>query len=219
MNSLILKKSRLWLKQVISWYQPQQEKILAFSQPYREKLKTWWRPQQEKLAHWASPHYEKLKTRWQSLAPREKNALQGGALLVLVLLLYAFLWSPLNTHLDKLRTQIQGEKKTAAWIQTADKQIRALENEQKKISTQTLSLRLNTIQEELRQGPLSKMLTQLNQSGADEIHCVFERVDFDTLMGWLIPFAQEHDLSVKQASFRRLNNVGLVQAEFVFRAS
>lgn len=217
MKILSQEKIRFWLNQMAAWCKPRQEKFLAWCGPQREKIMVWWQPQQEKLHVYATPYLEQLKTRWQSLASREKNVLLGGALATAILLLYALIWSPLNSKLDSLRLQIQGEKKTAAWIQAANKQILALENKQSQAPAKSLSLRINTIQEELRQASIGKNLTQLAQSNANEIHCVFDRVDFDTLIGWLMDFSQQHDLTIKQASVRRLNNIGLVQAEFIFR--
>jgi len=217
MRALIQEKLWLWLNQLTDWYKPWQEKILAWSKPQREKFLAWWLPQQEKLLLWAAPQLEKLKARWQSLAAREKSTILGGGIVSAILLLYALIWSPLNSQLDSLRTKIAGEKKTAAWMQAADKHIRSLENQQSQAPAKTLSLRINAIQEELRQAPLGKNLSQLTQSNIDEIRGVFDRVDFDTLIAWLMEFSQQHDLTIKQASVRRLNNVGLVQAEFVFR--
>lgn len=216
MKIVFHKRVYAWLKQLAARYQPQQEKIITQCKPYLEKIRLWWLPQQEKIAQWATPRLAQFKAHWHSLAAREKSIVLGGAIVAAALLFYALMWSPLNAHLDNLRTQIQAEKKTAAWIQAADKQIRSLESKQGPVSVKKQARRLNKIEEDLRQAPLSKNLTQLTQNSNEEIHCVYDQVDFDTLLAWLMPFTQEHELIVKQASIRRLNNIGLVQAEFTF---
>src|SRR5690242_2951032 len=132
MNIFSRQKIQLWRKQFMRWYQPQRDKIAAS----------------------AAPHLARLQDRWQSLNTREKYSILTGATLTGLLLFYALIWSPLNTHLADLRTQILREKKTAAWMQAADQTLRALETQDGKISAKQLSQRINLVQEDLRQSPL-----------------------------------------------------------------
>lgn len=206
MKNAFLEKIRRRLKQWLARYQPYQKKLLA-----------WWQPWQKKLHTWTKPRLEQLQARWQSLNPRERYAALGGGITAGLLLFYALIWSPLNTHLDDLRTRIAGEKKTAAWMQAADQELRSLEERQSKLPFKQLSQRINAVQEDLRQAPLGKSLTQLSQSAPDEIHIVFDQVNFDELVAGVIAFSQQHHLTVKQAAVKRMNGSGLVQAEFVFK--
>ncbi|HSW71689.1 MAG TPA: type II secretion system protein M [Gammaproteobacteria bacterium] len=211
------KKMKIWLVKGLAWYQTLFHQLLTQLKPYQKKISALWLPQQEKILLSARPRLAQLKTRWQTLDSREKNMLLGGAFITSFLLFYALIWSPFHSHLELLRQQIRAEKKTIAWMQVASKQLQALEGRQSMPSAKLLSERINLVQEDLRQTRLSKNITRLTQSSSDEIRCSFDRVDFDTLIKWLIPFSQQHDLTVKQASVRRLNTVGLVQAEFVFQ--
>lgn len=188
--------------------------MIIFSQL---KIRSLWDSLQEKLRRVAAPHLVTAKGRWQSLNRREKCTVLAGTILTSMLLFYLLIWSPLNTHLTELRGQILQEKKTAAWMQAADSALRKVESKQTKLTAKLLSQRINLIQEDLRQAPLHQNLTQLTQSSADEIRCVFDRVDFDTFIRWLMEFSQQHNLTIKQATVRRLNNVGLVQAELIFQ--
>ena len=199
MRTFFRKKIRFALKQAKRRYPLWQNKI------------------REKALLWVVPWLEKLKNRRQSLNSREKYSVLAGMALTIILLFYALIWSPLNSHLDNLRQQIRREKKTAAWMHAIDKQLHALESKQSQTPAKLLSQRINLVQEDLRQAPLSKNLTQLTQNSIDEIHCVFDHVNFDTLITWLLGFSQQHDLTIKQASLRRLNKIGLVQAEFVLQ--
>ena len=82
----------------------------------------------------------------------------------------------------------------------------------------TPPLQLNALQEKISQAPVHEFLSQLTQVGPNEIRCSFNQIEFDTLITWLIDFAEQEKLVIKQANVHRLNNVGAVQAEFVFQA-
>jgi|GEM_PF-5730283 len=187
---------------------PLAENLNRQIQAYFQKAQAFWQPYQEKL-----------KARWQNLESREKNTILGGTILVSILLLYILIWSPFHDHLDDLRQKIHHEKKTAIWMDAASRQLKSLEAKQEAPSGKLLSRRLNAVQEALSQAPHSKNMSQLAQTNPEEIHCVFDQVDFDSFMIWLIGFAQEQDLIIKQASIQRLNNVGLVKAELIFKIS
>src|SRR5574338_1160088 len=120
MKILSQQKIQLCRKRFLSWYQPRRDQVAAWLAPRREKLLAAWRPLQEKMRVAAEPHLATVKKRWQSLNTREKYTVLSGAVVTAILLFYVLIWSPLDTHLDELRTQIRGEKKTAAWMQAAD---------------------------------------------------------------------------------------------------
>ncbi len=190
-----------------------QEKI----QQSLELLLRWFQPRREQIAVWAAPRLTALQGRWQSFNTREKYSVLTGASLIGIFLFYVLIWSPLNSHLADLRTEILREKKTAAWMQAADQTLRTVDSKQSKLSAKRLSQRINLVQEDLRQAPLHENITQLTQSAPNEIRCVFDRVDFDTFVPWLMMFSEERNLTIKQATVRRLNQVGLVQVELVLQ--
>ena len=193
-------------------------------QSYHEKLAIWWAPQGAKLALFWQPYrvkmqgyYQKAEGRWQEMQERERRwASIGGAALALFLF-YSLIWSPLNSSVDELREEIQREQRTWAWVKEADKKMQALEKKQQPPSSHSQLAQLNALQQKIQISPIAAMLTQLVQTGPDELRVSFANVDFDQLMTWLIRFSQQEGFTVTQATVQRGTALEIVQADFVFK--
>lgn len=201
----------------LAWLQLHLAQLRIYLKPWQERLDHYGKILQERLRVFLHPQQKKLKARWHSLSQREQHILCCGGLAATLLLFYVLIWSPLNTHLDDLRTRITAEKKTAAWAKNVDTQLRNLEERESKLSLKQLSRRINAVQEDLQEVPFRQNLTQLTQSAPNEIRVVFDKVSFDEWVAWLMTFSEQHHLIVKETAVKRLNNIGLVQVSLVLQ--
>lgn len=67
-----------------------------------------------------------MKLWWQNLAPRERQILTLGAIIVAAFLLYRLLWIPLTNRTARLEAQVVSGYQTVAWMQQASAEISSL---------------------------------------------------------------------------------------------
>ena len=160
-----------------------------------------------------------MKTRWQHLSLAEKKVVVIGSAVIIPLLIYALVFSPLSNSVQTLRDQVQKNQRLLAWMQQNDEKIRALEKVQhpaseEKSSTALLSL----IQNALNQSTIGKNISQLQQAEGNAIQIKFQQVNFDSLMQWLIPFCQARQLVITQMTIKPMTATGTVDAELKLQA-
>lgn len=160
----------------------------------------------------------KMKNWWQNLAAREQRIVAVGALAASIMLFYLLIWGPYLDRIDAMRKEIQSGYKTLAWMQTADAEIRKLENQSaKKESAVSLVTLLGILQRQVDQAGLTSSLTQLKQAAQDSIEMHFQKVAFDKLMGLLITVMKEQSVSVTHFSVVADAAPGVVNADVVLR--
>jgi type II secretory pathway component PulM len=182
-----------------------------------KKLIARWLPQQEKYLKKLQLQKKQALAGWQRLAPGKKYAFISGSSLLLFFLFYACLWSPLLLQLDGLRTQIRQDKATLLWMEAAGHKIKSLQKKSPQQLAKSLPLQLIQLQNALKQAPLNAAPRHLSVVGTDKIHCVFEKVDFDSFIAWLTAFSQQESFTLEEAHLERLNNHGLVHASLLLR--
>lgn len=157
-----------------------------------------------------------MRDRWNNLNLREKQMLSLGSLVIVSLLIYFFLWSPLDSSVSNLRNQIEHDQELLTWMQDANKQIQSIG----KTSAPTLRPKgslLSTIQKEVNRSPLAKNLNQLHQADNDSVQVSFQKVNFDQLMIWLIDFSKRENLTITQIVITPSHVSGIVTADLILK--
>jgi len=161
-----------------------------------------------------------MKEWWFNLNLREKQTVSLGVAVTIMALLYGLIWSPLHTSVNALRDQIQHNQQLLSWMQTADQQIQAAA---KMTPTPTVTHNaaswLSIVQDNVKQSPLAKNLTQLVQADNDSVKLTFQQVDFDLLISWLTELWQQQGLVVTQLTITSGSTPGIVGAEFILKSA
>ncbi len=160
-----------------------------------------------------------MKEWWSNLNLREKRIVSLGAAAIVIALVYLVLWSPLASSIDNFRDHIKHNQDLLLWMQTADKNIQAIEKIGKKPETHRTASHLSIVENYLKQSPLAKNITQLVQADNDSVKLGFQRVDFDLLMTWLTELWQQQGLIITQFTVKPDNAPGMVTGELILSSA
>lgn len=158
-----------------------------------------------------------MKDWWLNLSLREKNTLNLGAIALIMIFIYIFIWSPLTNKVANLRQQIQRDSQLLTWMQSADIQITAAGTVTKG-PTHSGSL-LSVTQTLINKSALSSQLTQLRQADSDSVQLSFKEVNFDKLILWLGQSSKKEHLSISEFRVTPLSAPGMVSAELILQSS
>jgi len=127
-----------------------------------------------------------LQGYWRNLSIKDQRVLGFGALIVLVILFYALIWSPVQSNLKRLRTQVISQSADLAWMQQQTEKIRKLRQSQPvKIDNKGLSL-LTVVDQTAKTQKIRGRIKQIQpgkESGTAKIW--FEKVVFEDWLRWL----------------------------------
>jgi len=159
-----------------------------------------------------------MKEWWQNLTDRDRKIMVVGTIVVLLLLLYQFLWTPMDDATDNLRGKVLRNQNLLSWMQASDKELKRqapLASTQHPSTTSSSSASsasmLTMIKSSLDQYKLASTVSQLHQAeNGVQIH--FEKIAFDDLASWLNVLNQEDHISAVHLSATALGN-GLVNAQ------
>ena len=159
-----------------------------------------------------------MKEWWHNLSLREKQTLTLGILAVIIFLIYALIFAPLDNKATSLRNKIKHNQELLSWMQKTDQQIKSAEKTLQKKSTDinTGSL-LTIVQQQINKTPLVSNLAQLRQADNDSVQLSFTNVDFDKLVVWLTALWQEHGLMVSQMTTTAGTPPGIVTADLILK--
>lgn len=152
-----------------------------------------------------------IKEWLDNLAPRERNLVYAGSVVLAALVLYLALWEPLANGRAQLREQVAAQRETLAWMQGAAAQIQSLRGAtQQRVGTGQSLLAL--IDQTARQNELSNAVKRIEPGGQDTVRVWIEDAAFDTLVQWLDLLQQRYGVSVDTITLDRENAIGRVSA-------
>jgi general secretion pathway protein M len=158
--------------------------------------------------------WQKIKEWYEQLAIREKRAVTFGGIALGIFLIYAVIWSPLNTSAQNARVHLAEKQKTLRWMQAADQQIQAASGavlQQNKIDTPVALL--SFLQEKINKAGLSSYLSNLKQTNTDAISLSFQKIGFDKLMQFMINMLKEQPMTVTALSVTPSDTLGMVNVD------
>lgn len=158
-----------------------------------------------------------MRDRFNNLNLREKQIISLGLFILIIALIYFLLWSPLDSAVTALRTQIRSDQGLLTWMQNADQQIRSLEKIETVAPSSSQRSLLGILQNAINETPLAKNVKQLHQMDVDSVQMVFENVNFDELMTWLIHMTKQENLMITQMIITPMNRSGLVHADLILK--
>jgi len=147
-----------------------------------------------------------MKNWYESLERRERNFVSGGAVVVAVSLLYAFIWLPLDKSHDNLSASV------AAWDRSLA-QLRPLKGMQPVTGSSRIApvsaqqTPVVIVDQTLRARGLDRSLQRSQPTTSNGIRVEFENVAFDDLVIWLGDLSAQYAMDVTSGSFSTANRI------------
>jgi len=127
-----------------------------------------------------------LQRTWHNLSLRDQRILVLGSLITIAILIYAFVWSPLQKDLKQLRPLVVSQSADLAWMQQQASRIRQLNQAgQSKKSINALPL-LTVVDQTAKAQKIRDRIKQIQpgkESGTAKIW--FDKVIFEHWLRWL----------------------------------
>jgi len=127
-----------------------------------------------------------LQRTWHNLSLRDQRILLLGSLIAIIILIYAFVWSPLQKDLKQLRPLVVSQSADLAWMQQQASRIRQLNkvgNSKKSMNALPL---LTVVDQTAKAQKIRDRIKQIQpgkESGTAKIW--FDKVIFERWLRWL----------------------------------
>jgi general secretion pathway protein M len=156
--------------------------------------------------------------RWQQYVqqrtPRERGILLGGSVLAVILLIIAIVL-PLQHSVSATESRISKKRDDLVWIRSVAPQLGSLQNARRPSLNESLVV---LVDRTTRESGLARSLVASQPSGDGGLSVRFDKLPFDSLVGWLSQLHQQYGVRVDSATVDLANEVGTVTATLVLHA-
>lgn len=159
------------------------------------------------------PQVEKLQRRYDQLPQRDRRALQGLTIAVVVFLLYALIWQPVSHYRNAAEQNAASAQQLLSYVQSEEARARDIAAAGQSRQARELepgSDFLTTVTDSAQQAGLT--LSRFEPSGNDGMRIRLELVPFNELSQWLDHLRSQYGIKVDQASIERTAEPGRVGA-------
>lgn len=127
-----------------------------------------------------------MKEWFAGLEPRERLLVSGGAVVLVLLLLYTVIWEPVVSSYRNLQEDVAEQTQTLAWMQQAAAQIKVLQRSGTG-SARGLGGRslMAVVDQSARAGGLGDSIKRIEPDGSKGVKMWLEGVAFDPMILWL----------------------------------
>ena len=162
----------------------------------------------------------RLRQLWNERPPRERVILASGAIAVLFVVLYLFLWQPgleasrrLSATLPKLRAQVELMRKQQTEIAALRKNAGTVAASGDKGG----DLRM-LLQSSVARAPFQKSVQRIDGPTAERATLTVTAANFDEWMRWTLEAQRETGARLERCKITALPDPGMVRAEATFAA-
>lgn len=158
---------------------------------------------------------QQLKDKFNTLQPRERIVVIGGAILVLVAAIYFLALAPLYSAVDAQAKRVAQKEGDLAWMRSVAGEVAVLSAAAPSRPGPSNESLVVLIDRAARECGLSNSLTGQTPNGERGIRVRLEAAEFDKLMVCLGTLQQVHSIDVESATIDRTAKPGLVNANLV----
>ena len=152
-----------------------------------------------------------MKAWFATLAPRERMILITGGGVAAIIIIWAFILSPLRTGTVDLGDAVASKQRLLINVQRAEALPPADGAQPAALDRSLVVLVSNTAQQH------SLEFRNTRPDGTDGINVTFQSQSFDNLVDWLITMEADFRASVETASFSSAREPGLVNGQVLLR--
>lgn len=158
---------------------------------------------------------QKLKDRFNTLQPRERIIVIGGAILVLVTAVYVLGLAPLYAAVSAQAKRVEQKEGDLAWMRSVAAEVAMLSASAPSRPGPSNESMVVLIDRAARECGLSSALTGQTPNGEHGIRVRLEGAEFDKILVCLGSLQQAHGVDVESATIDRTGKPGLVNANLV----
>lgn len=155
---------------------------------------------------------EKFLAFWHSRKPREQRVLGGGALLLLLALLYAYLWLPMNQQRARVRAQLPVMQGQLAQMKEQARQIAQLKASGAAAQRGAVAQLID--QSAVAAGTKGD-ISQVTPLAADRAQVTLNSVAFDKWLAWISTLQGQYGVRIESVQVAAANNPGMVKVQAV----
>jgi len=153
-----------------------------------------------------------VKLWWHKLSQRERSTVAIGGSIIVILLCYVLIVTPMNHALHSLKQRVIQQQSLLQWMQSADQQLNQLQQHQGITTPIDTNNLLAFINQSSRSHKLNQFMTDINQTSHNQVRIRFVNVPFDNWVSWLQSLWQQHTISVTQLMLTPKSTAGVAAA-------
>lgn len=153
-----------------------------------------------------------MKAWWIGLAQREQRMIASAVGFLVLFLLYAAVWSPLQNSRAQLSEQAEQQRATLQWMQQTVAEIRQLSAGGSGRRPTTGQSLLGLIDQSARAQRLAEAVKRVQPDGAHSVRVWLENAAFDDVMQWLGLLEKQNGVVVEALNVERGEQEGRVNA-------
>ncbi|HSE11503.1 MAG TPA: type II secretion system protein M [Rudaea sp.] len=153
---------------------------------------------------------------WHKQSAHDRRVLGVGAVVIALLLAWAFVWNPLARARAQLETRVAHERTDLAWMRQASGELQALRAKGARGQVDRQGKSLFALADVTARGAgLATALKRVEPTGPKSVRASFEGANFDALIGWVDALTRDYGVQVTDLSADRVEGLGLVNARVV----
>lgn len=161
-----------------------------------------------------------MKAWLESLAPRERVMVIAGAIVLVLFLLYALIWSPVRSGYHTIREDVAAQRETSIWMQESAQRLAQLKrtrgNTARGLGGQSL---LALTDRTARSDGLGDALKRVEPEGSNNVKVWLEGASFDVLVRWLGSLSTNYGINADTVTMERVSDAaGRVNARLTLQA-
>lgn len=161
-----------------------------------------------------------MKEWFDSLEARERRIMLGGAVVLLLVIIYFLGWEPFINRLHELRESTQKKQLDVAWMQNAAQQVKQLQARNTAPAQlgagQSL---LGVIDRTAKLKRLGDSVKRVQPDGSSKARVSLESANFDVVIAWLEELERRYGVGIETITFEKREEPGLVDARINFIAA
>lgn len=154
-----------------------------------------------------------------SLEQRERRLVIAGAVLLVIMILYAVIWTPLSSSVDHLRVSTREQQATLVWMKQAAQEMKRLRGSSGSTRPASGQSLLTLVDTTAKAGHLGTAVKRVQPDGEKKVRVWMEGASFDDVVRWLIQLETRHGIGIESSVFEVKENSGRVDARLVLEAS
>ena len=157
-----------------------------------------------------------MRAWYDGLEQRDRIVLAAGAVAVVLIIAWAFIWTPLRSGAAELDDAVAEKHEMLATLRRAQALGGPAASGATAAATQSLVL---IVDQTHRAHGLTGTLSRNQPDGTDGIRVTFQAASFDSLVTWLVALQRSYGVAVESANFDGTREAGLVGATLLLRRS
>lgn len=161
-----------------------------------------------------------MKAWLDGLTARERVMLYVGAAALLLLLLYALVWSPVRSGYLSLQESVGGQRETAVWMEQSAQRLAQLKRSRGPAATGLGGQSLLALADRTaRSSDLGEALKRVEPDGSNSVKVWLEGASFDVLVDWLGSLSTKYAIDIDTVTLERVGETaGRVNARLTLQA-